>query len=306
MKRVRVALRCCAVIATVAQLALARALGAQQATVTVKPERATVGDPVVVTARVSAPSGSLIEFPSVVNAGESVEALDPRVVHTRTGGNELVSEATWRLVAWDTGAHPLPIADATITIAGVLTRVPLPTMLLTIESVLPADTAKRTPRPHRDVIAIDPPWWDRWSQYLVPLLVLALAWAIWKRNRKERPAPPTARRDADAAFTRLEAGALGAAGEPAREVAIATEIVRDFLAARHPDARVSLTTAELLAVVLLRSEDNRTALAELLAFADLVKYAKRGVNAREAAAFTERAHALLGRMAAAGDAQVAA
>ncbi len=287
---------------------MAHALHAQQATVTVKPERATVGDPVIVTARVSAPAGSVIEFPSVVNAGESVEALDPRIVHTRTGGNEVVSEATWRLVAWDTGAHALPIADATVTVGGVLTRVPLPTMVLTIESVLPADTSKRTPRPLRDVIAIQAPWWDRWSQYLVPLLVLALGWAIWKRNRKERPAPPTARRDADAAFTRLEAGALGAVGEPAREVAIATEIVRDYFAARHPDAHVSLTTAELLAVLPLRSSEERATLVELLAFADLVKYAKRVVNAREAAAFTERAHALLGRLATAdvGDAQAAA
>lgn len=282
-------------------------LAAQQATVTVKPERATIGDPVVLTARVVAPVGSVIEFPSVVNVGESVEALDPRVVHVRAGGNEVVAEATWRLVAWDTGSHALPLADATITAGGVLTRVPLPTMMLAIESVLPVDTTKRAPKPHRDIVATEAPWWDRWSPIIVPLLVLALAWAIWKRNQRERPAPPTARRDADSAFERLEAGAIGAAGEPAREVAIATEIVRDFLAARFLGAEVSLTTAELIGLLPLRSSEVRTALLELLAFADFVKYAKRGVNAREAADYTARAHALLQRIAAtAGDAQEAA
>ncbi len=291
----RVALAC------VASACVASALAAQQApqaTVTIKPERVTVGDPVVVTARVSAPIGAVIEFPSVVNAGESIEALDPRVVHVRTGGNEVVAEATWRVVAWDTGAHALPIADASVTTGGALTHIPLPTMMLTVESVLPADTSRRTPKPPRDVVAIDPPWWDTWSPLLVPLLVLLLGWAIWKRNRKERPAPPTARREADRAFERLESGSLGAVGEPAREVAIATEIVRDFLAARYAGAEVSLTTAELLALLPLRSTDVRHALGELLAFADLVKYARRAVNAREAADFTARAHALLGRIAA--------
>ncbi len=271
---------------------------ASQATVTVRPDRATVGDPIVVTARVSAPPGAIIEFPSVVNAAEAIEALDPRVVHVRRGGSEVVAEATWRLVAWDTGAHALPIGDATVTLNGTLTRVPLSTMILTVTSVLPADSSKRLPRPARDIIAVEAPWWDTWSPWLVPLLVLALVWAIWRRNRKERPAPPTARRDAERAFTRLEAGALGAAGEPAREVAIATEIIRDFLAARYPGADVALTTAELLPMVPLRAAADKATLAELLAFADLVKYARRHVNPREAEAFTARAHAWLATVTA--------
>ena len=91
---------------------------------------------------------------------------------------------------------------------------------------------------------------------------------------------------AERAFTSLASGALANTGESGREVAIATEIVRDYLAARFDGAAISLTTAEVLAMLPLRSPEARQHLTDLLAFADLVKYARRGVSAPEAAAFT--------------------
>lgn len=266
---------------------------APAAEVRVHPERATVGEPVTVTARVTAPRGAVIEFPAVVGGGESVEALDPRVVRQREGGTEVVAEATWRVVAWDTGSHPLPLGDATISVRGVLTRVPLPTMMLAVASVLPVDAAEREPRPARDIVEVAAPWWDAWMPWLVPLLALGLAAALWRRNRRDRPAPEVGALDAERAFARLNSGALAATGEPGREVAIATEIVRDFLAARFEGAGIALTTSEVLAALPLRSTPTRAMIAEVLTFADLVKYARRTVSPAEAVAFTRRAHAVV-------------
>ena len=296
-----------AVIACVALTLPMRAQGvAPSAEVTVRPERATIGDPVTVTARVSAPRGAVIEFPAVVGGGESVEALDPRVVHVRTGGNEVVAEATWRVVAWDTGAHPLPLGDATVTVDGAMVRVPLATLLLTVVSVLPADTAQRTPRAARDIVESPTPWWDAYLPWLVPLLLVAFAVAMWRRNRRDRPAAPVGGPVAERAFTSLASGALANTGESGREVAIATEIVRDYLAARFDGAAISLTTAEVLAMLPLRSPEARQQLTDLLAFADLVKYARRGVSAPEAAAFTERARSVVMQLRASeGEAPVA-
>ena len=271
--------------------------GAPVGLVTVRPEHANVGDPVIVTARVTARAGSTIEFPAAVAVGEALEALDPRVVRVRTSGGEVVAEATWRLVAWDTGAHPLPLGDALVTTNEASERVPLATLLLTVESVLPADTARRAPRAARDVIMLPQPWWDVILPWFVPFLVVALGAAIWRRNRRDRPPPPTARREAERAFARLAEAAWGPAGEPAREVAIATEIVRDFLAARYPGAPVALTTAELVERLPPGSATTRAALVELLVTSDLVKYARHGVNADEAAAFAARARSVLAQLA---------
>ncbi|MBI3791222.1 MAG: hypothetical protein HY275_10135 [Gemmatimonadetes bacterium] len=254
--------------------------------VTVRPERARIGDPIVLVATVRAPAGATVEFPSVVNASESVDALDPRVVRVQARDGAVLAEATWRLVAWDTGTLALPLADAVVTTAGVATRVPLGARVVIVQSVLPADTSKREPRPVRAIVDTGRPWYDVVLPWLVPVVALFLGYLIWRRNRRERPPPPAAERAADRAFAQLAAGAFGAIGEPGREVAIATEIVRDFLAARFPGAEVALTTAEVAAHLPLRDPAVRTALTELLTFADLVKYARRGVNAEEAQAFT--------------------
>ncbi len=285
-------------VAAAVLLVAARALSAQApvAEVRVRPERATVGEPVTVTARVSAPRGAVIEFPAVVSGGESVEALDPRVVQQREGGNEVVAEATWRVVAWDTGAHPLPLGDAIVTVGGASTHVPLPTRLLAVASVLPADSAEREPRPARDIIEMAPPWWDTWLPWLVPLIALGLAAALWRRNRRDRPAPVAGAPDAERAFATLTGGALAATGEPGREVAIATEIVRDFLAGRFAGAGIALTTREVLAVLPLRSAATRTLITEVLTAADLVKYARHPVSRDEAQAFTRRAHAVIAQV----------
>lgn len=276
-----------------AAVGVADAARAQEAQVMVRPPRARVGDPVVLVATVRAPAGARIEFPPVVNAAESVEALDPRVVRTHREGALEVAEATWRLVAWDTGQQALPLGDAVVTVGSAVTRLPLATQVVAVETVLPRDTARRDPRPARDVVDTGRPWYDVILPWLVPLVVLALAWGIWRRNRRERPPAPTEARDAEAAFARLEAARLGGVGEPGREVAIATEIVRDFLAARYDGADVALTTAEVTRWVAPGDGAVRAAVADLLAWADLVKYARRPVNADEAAAFVARARSVV-------------
>ena len=87
---------------------------------------------------------------------------------------------------------------------------------------------------------------------MIALLVaaaIALGWLIWWWFRRRRKAAdpvivdPFAR--AEAEFQRIEALGLLDAGERGRYVTLMIDVVRDYLAARHALASLSLTSTEL-------------------------------------------------------------
>ena len=291
-----------------ALLGAATAVDAQRAPTTpgvrlgtvVAPDTVTVGDPFVVQVRVQAPAGATVAFPASPDSGASVELLDPRrerpaAPAAATGGVDVT--ASYRMAAWDVGAVPIGLGDVRVTVGGTERTVSLGALRVVVRSVLPADTALRVPKPPREPIADPGLWWLRWL--LLALAVLALiallVWLArrWWRNRRRPGTGDAAYAEAVAAFDRLEKLKLVAAGESGRHVALAVEILRDYLAARLPDARPSQTSTELRAALAAREEVPHERLHALLDRADLVKFAALPIGAAPATEAGREARAIV-------------
>lgn len=175
---------------------------------------------------------------------------------------------------------------------------PVGNITVFVRTVLPADSALRVPKPARPLWETKAfPWW------LVALLLAAIAVAIaiwWWMRRRRRPKPvvlidPYVR--AQKEFTRLESMGLVDAGERTRFVALAVEVLRDYLLARHPDASLALTSRELAAVMRSHPTVPLEQLTRVLHETDLAKFARWGLTeerarnlAREARAIVEHEH----------------
>lgn len=265
-----------------------------QSGITVQPDTVTVGSHFVVSARVRAPGGSAIEWPTAPDTSETVEIVSSRAVDSTADSLATEETARWRLTAWDTGAVTIVFEDAVVTTPGGVRRVPLGASVY-VRSVLPADTSLHVPKPTRDILAADPPWW-RWV--VLGLLVLALLALLvwwWLRRRRRRPGPPPvdAMQYAEREFARVERLGLLEAGERGRFVALMVEVVRDYLALRVPGAAPSLTSTELIRHLRTRRTMPVQRLATLLSEADLVKFARRAVTAERARELGQESRAMV-------------
>jgi hypothetical protein len=286
-----------------ALLAVASAAGAQVAPAGVRlgtvgaPDTVTVGDPFVVTVRVQAPAGAAVEFPASPDSGAAVELLDPRRERPATGAGAIDVTATYRMAAWDVGTVPLGLPDVRVRIGRTERTVSLGALRVVVRSVLPVDTALRVPKPPREPIADPGLWWLRWL--LLALAVLALiallVWLArrWWRNRRRPGTGDAAYAEAIAAFDRLEQLKLTVAGESGRHVALAVEILRDYLAARLPEANPSQTSSELRSALAAREEVPHERLHALLDRADLVKFAALPIGAAPATEAGREARAIV-------------
>jgi len=190
---------------------------------------------------------------------------------------EIDQVATYRLSAWDVGSLPLGLGDVTVRVNGVERRVPLAGYRVMVRSVLPADTTLRKPKPQRpplpDAPSVLVQWWP-WILAAIALIAL-IAWLIarWLQRRRARRPQDDPYSRALGEFERLERLDLVARGEPGRLVALAADVVRDYLTARLPEAAASLTSSEVLRALAAREEVPHERLATMLEFADLVKFA---------------------------------
>jgi hypothetical protein len=259
------------------------AVQAVQLGIAVRPETVTVGTRFVVAARVRAPEGATIAWPTAPDTSETVEIVSSRMIDTASDSLATQETARWRLAAWDTGTITIVFEDAVVTAPELERRVPLRARVY-VRSVLPADTALHVPKPTRDIIAAEPPWW-RWvalALLALALLVLVVWWYLRRRRRKPPPAPVDAMQYAEREFSRVERMGLIEAGERGRFVALMVEVLRDYLALRLPGALPSLTSTELVRFLRPRSDFSVQRLANLLGEADLVKFARRPVTAERA------------------------
>jgi hypothetical protein len=256
----------------------------------VQPDTVTVGEHFVVRVRVRAPKGSMIGFPVGPDSGSTVEAVDPRREQASADTTMVERTAIYRLVAWTVGAQRVVLGALVVSSAGIDRRYELPQMTVLVKSVRPADSTGHVPKPARDVMLAPPLLWP-WIAG--GLLVLALLLWLLRRRMRRRPvhthygkgAFANAKRD----FARIEALTLIDAGERGRYVALHVDVLREYLAARIPDAALSLTTTELLAALRADAPVPLPRLVPVLAAADLIKYADRPVTeqrARELAAET--------------------
>ena len=263
--------------------------------IAVEPAVVTVGQPFMVTLRVRAPLGADIGLPAGPDSGQSVEAVDPRRIATSTDTGFIDRTGSYRLVAWDTGSQSARLGDVVITMNGRALRYTIAGDTVHVSSVLPADSARRIPKPGRDVLAAGIPWWV-WALAALALLALVSAlWWWWHRRRDRVRGGPdlapilVARRE----FLRLDALALFEAGERGRFVTLNVDVARDYLAARIPAALRSLTDTELLGAVRDVTAVPIDRLAALLAETDLIKFARRPVARDRAGELVAEARAIV-------------
>jgi hypothetical protein len=269
-----------------------------RAGITVTPDTVTVGDPFVVQVRVAAPAGATVEFPTAPDSAGAVALLDPpRESAQQAPDGSVDVTATYRAAAWDVGALPLGLGDVVVRTGGVERRLPLGALRVTVRSVLPEDSTRRVPKPVRAPVPDPGLWWLplALAAALVLALIALLVWLArrwWRRGRGAVPAD-VAYRAAVAAFERLDRLRLVEAGEGGRHVALATDILRDYLAARRPAADRSHTSGELLGALARDPDVPLDRLGALLATADLVKFAGVRVGADRATAGGSEARAIV-------------
>ena len=294
----RIALLLCAPALSLAQQPAVRV----QAGVSISRDTVTVGEPFEVRIRVRAPADARITFPENPDTSGTVQARDPRHVVTSDSVQSLDQTATYRLAAWDVGLQPVRIGNVTVATASATGEDERPVNLASIQvfvrSVLPADTTLRVPKPARPLWEVPAfPWW------ILAVLLAAIAIGLgiwWWLKRRGRPKPvipvdPYVR--AQKEFTRLESMGLLDAGERTRFVALVVEVLRDYLAARYPDASLALTSREVVAVARRHPHVSSEQLSRVLHEADLAKFAAFALSedraralARDARLIVEREH----------------
>jgi hypothetical protein len=263
--------------------------------VKVSADTVTVGDPFLIVVRVRAPLGAEIVFPEAPDSAGAVQARDPRTIATAPDTSALEQTATYRVAAWDVEQQRILLDDVVVRWEGEERRVPVGDLAVFVKSVLPADSTQRVPKPARALVEHELfPWWLI-AAILAALAVIGLLVWWWYRRRHAAAVvvPVDAYEHARREFTRIEGLALADAGERGRHVALMVEVLRDYLAVRVANARLSHTSGEL--VTALRGERlvPRDRLARLLAETDLIKFARSSVTREHALELGQEARAIV-------------
>src|SRR5262249_55788679 len=140
-------------------------------------------------------------------------------------------------------------------------------------------------------------WW-LWALLAAAIIAVGLLIWWWIRRRRRRPKPvvvvdPFVR--AESEFQRIEALGLIDAGERGRYVTLMVEVLRDYLAARHQQASLSLTSTELHRAVRELPTVPQDRLIRLLTDADLIKFARRPVSSERAREIGREARAIVAK-----------
>jgi hypothetical protein len=269
----------------------------------------TVGEPFEVRVRIRAPADAAIVFPLGPDSTGAVQTRDPRSIVSHDTIQFRDQTAVYHVAAWDIGAQRIQLDDAVVVwrtrAYSGQQRVRLDGAQVFVRTVLPADTTLRVPKPARPIWEVNAfPWWI----VALALLVLALVlWWWWRKRRAGRKAEPIVHVDpyirAVREFDRIEALGLIDAGERTRFVTLAVEVLRDYLAARYPEALLALTSRELLVAMRRRPGVQPDALSRALHEADLAKFAGVGLTEERARALSAETRAIVERDHAASVAQ---
>lgn len=263
----------------------------------ITPDTVSVGQRFIVLVKVRAPTRATISFPVGVDSAAGASPTAPQIigaplVDSVPDATGTTRTAAYRFAAWDVGPQRLGLGNITVIVQGRREYVSLADQSVFVRSVLPADTTRRQPKPPRAAIVLTPFNWLPWLALLAAILLALLAWWLWRiwRRRRNAPLPPfeTAERE----FVRIEGLRLIESGEPERHVAMMTDVLRDYLAARVEGIQRSQTTPELLAAA-APVHPYAGGLANLLAQADLVKFARRRMAPAEATALGAQARTIV-------------
>ncbi|MEP6765401.1 MAG: hypothetical protein ABJB66_13870 [Gemmatimonadaceae bacterium] len=263
--------------------------------VRVKPDTLRVGDPFTMTVSMDVPAGAHVTWPTPADSNGPFGLRAPVHVTGSEGGATRKETAEYSMVAWSVGKLTVALPDIKVSTNGTETVVPFQAPSLFVESVLPADTSLRVPKPAKGLFPRVIPWWEMWWPVLLVLLLLAIVFWLVSRRKRRRvlmiELDPFARAERD--FQRLDRLALGEAGEQGRFVALAVEVLRTYLSVRISEATLALTSDELLVVVTPDSRVPTQRLSPLLAEADAIKFGQHPVAAPHARELALEARAIV-------------
>ncbi|GJG87606.1 hypothetical protein tb265_27870 [Gemmatimonadetes bacterium T265] len=301
----RRAARACAGLAFVGAVAGGTAAAQPQPAVPVRvgatrtPDTVRVGDPFRVLLRVAAPAGARVDFPAGADSAAPVEVIaGPRQRASVAAGGGVDVTAEYTVVAWTTGPVPIALDSVTVRAGTAVRRVATPPIGVFVRSVLPADSAQRTPKPPRDPLPDLGLWWLPYAAVALAVLALIAFLVLLARRGRRRGAGHAAVQDAYAralaGFDALDRRGLVALGEGGRHVALAVDVLRDYLVARFPGvATASQTGGELAAALAARDEVPVARLGQVLAAGDLVKFAAVAIAPAHAAGYAAEARAVV-------------
>ncbi len=254
----------------------------------VEPARATIGDPLHYTIRVTAPPDAELELPRDREVLGPFTVLDVRTRSQPTQPGHVQVTQSYTLAAFDTGPLRIPAPTVRYRWQGQSGQVHGAEQTVEIVSVLPANTTRLDLRDIKPLL--DPAAGSLlWFVSTVVGLLLLLACFLYFLLRKRRPAytvpaPPAherALRALDGLWARgdLQRGSWDAFY---RDL---SAILRRYLEEQFEIRAAEMTTEEFLAAARYHprlAPTQRTMLAEVLTQADLVKFA-RAVPAPERA-----------------------
>ena len=172
---------------------------------------------------------------------------------SRTSADTTIVDRTaiYRLVAWTVGAQQVALGSLVVSLAGADRRYAIPNIAVLVKSVRPGDSTGRVRRPARDVMVAPPVLWPWIVGRTAPPGTSPLDASAPPASPRPRPRTlgKGALADAKRDFARIEQLALLDAGERGRYVALHIDVLREYLAARIPEAALSLTSTELLAAL---------------------------------------------------------
>ncbi len=266
-------------------------------TVRVGADTVTVGEIFSVVVAVDVPATSTVQWPVASDSTAPVAMRGAPRVSSEVRGALRRETATYAFAAWDVGAQPIRIGELVVRGATAVEKVAIAAPRIAVETVLPRDTALHVPKPARDLFPRVVPWWEQWWPAAAVVAALALLFWLWRRMRRRVVRKPVVALDLFARamhdFDRLQRLALVDGGERGRAVALATEVLRSYLAGRISNADLSKTSEELLTVVESDSRVPHDRLDALLSVTDHVKFAHRIVSPDEARALHAEARAIV-------------
>ncbi len=245
----------------------------------------TVGTPFVIQLRVRAPAGSQVDFPPGPDTSGVIQPLDPPQLVPGLDSAVVDQIMRYRVAAWDVGAQTIDLGSVRVRVGAFTRELRLSPVMVQVLSVLPTDSLERVPKGARPPVEFPRPWWIPWLLALLAaaLVGLLIWWYVRRRRRRVTVATPVdALQLAIARFRQIDSLRLPDSGEPGRHVALAQEVLRDYLALRVPGASASLTSRELLAAISGEQEVPHERLLALLHEGDMVKFAALPVSAPRA------------------------
>ena len=257
--------------------------------------RAAVGDPItlrfsvhlherdLVTDSLPRPTGELPEGVRILRMGKLA----------RNGDRALTGEAT--VAIYRTGLASLPVFEIPFLRVSANMRGTIRSEPAQLEIVPVAPSGNPSLKDLKGLVPAGGLDWIPWGIAGGVVAAAALALRAWRRASRRPSGPPAIRPSGHLPADPFDVALAQLAGLEATDLAAAADIIRGCLVAAAGIPALEQTSSELLRALPthLNGRENRARLSELLAGADLVKFAQGHADPAAGHAFFDSARALL-------------